>query len=420
MYQTAGVQKTLELAVITAFGFWLRTKLTSKDADVVQRLLLSGLVPAVTLCSLCSVKVGMSSLGFMAGGLGLVLLQYIVAHVASCTVFGLNASKMTKKSLDLRRTAAMELGTMAPALSVFAFVTEFVGPLFTGLAALIDLPMKAYMLLFMPSVLRAKASKVAAEAPSAAGGSMKAVADQLKDPFNASIIAGILLSVIFQGNAISRLGFAGAALKSLAAAQTPILFLLIGLKLSIQGATPALCGVLLLLRQGLVMMAVKTILLFSGIKSVQMQLLITLASQAATSVVGFGQIMKAKERGDEGYSTDFAFDIIGISFPLTILLNTAACLGGSAYIASMYPTSIMLIGLSGLLYAVSRNTITDSLKDKDAELELPLVSNTITEAFKDKETELRIVEKLPLRIRSTAEGEVEIYDEYSKALWKSH
>jgi hypothetical protein len=80
----------------------------------------------------------------------------------------------------------------------------------------------------------------------------------------------------------------------------------------------------------------------------------------------------------------------------------------------------MLIGLSGLLYAVSRNTITDSLKDKDAELELPLVSNTITEAFKDKETELRIVEKLPLRIRSTAEGEVEIYDEYSKALWKSH
>ena len=95
-----------------------------------------------------------------------------------------------------------------------------------------------------------------------------------------------------------------------------VLFLLIGLKLSIEGATPNLCGVLLLLRQGLVMMAVKTFLLLSGIQSVQIQLLITLASQAATSVVGLGQITKAKDRGDEGYSTDFAFDIFLLFSPV--------------------------------------------------------------------------------------------------------
>merc|ERR1719359_1147771 len=98
---------------------------------------------------------------------------------------------------------------------------------------------------------------------------MKAALAQLKDPFNASIIAGIALSVIFQGNAMAKLGFAGIAFKNLAAAQTPVLFLLIGLKLSIEGATPNLCGVLLLLRQGLVMMAVKTFLLLSGIQSMQ-------------------------------------------------------------------------------------------------------------------------------------------------------
>merc|ERR550537_711934 len=123
------------------------------------------------------------------------------------------------------------------------------------------------MLLVMPSVLKAKASKAAAETQAASGGALKAVVAQLQDPFNASIIAGILLSVIFQGNAMAKLGFAGAAFKSLAAAQTPVLFLLIGLKLSIEGATPNLCGVLLLLRQGLVMMGVKTFFVFSGIQS---------------------------------------------------------------------------------------------------------------------------------------------------------
>jgi hypothetical protein len=370
LYRTAGVQKTLELAVITAFGFWLRTKLTTKDAGVVQKLLLSALVPAVIFTSLCSVKVGIDSLSFVAGGLGLVLLQNIVGHLAAYTVFGFKTATMSKKALSLRRTAVMEMGTMAPALSVFAFVTEFVGPAFTGLAALIDLPMKAYMLLVMPSVLKAKASK-AADAPAASGGGwVKGVLAQLQDPFNASIIAGITLSVIFKGEAMAKLGFAGTAFKSLAAAQTPVLFLLIGLKLSIEGATPNLCGVLLLLRQGLVMMAVKTFLLLSGIQSVQIQLLITLASQAATSVVGLGQITKAKDRGDEGYNTDFAFDIIGISFPLTILLNTAACLGGSAYIASMYPISLVLLAFSGLLYKVSTKKIADALEEKETELPL--------------------------------------------------
>jgi hypothetical protein len=373
-YQSAGVQKTLELAVIAVFGFWLRAKLSKEDADVVQKLLLTALVPAVTLTSLCSVKVGVDSLGYLAGGLGLVLLQIAVAHIVSNTVFGFDPKKMTKKALDLRRTAAMEMGTMAPALSVFAFVTEFVGPAFTGLAALIDLPCKAYMLIFMPSVLKAKASRVAPEAPAASGSAMKALVAQLQDPFNASIIAGVLLSVLFQGGAIAKLGFVGSALKSLAAAQTPVLFLLIGLKLSIEGATPTLCGVLLLLRQGLVMMAVKTFLLFSGIRSPQMQLLITLASQAATSVVGFGQINKAKDRGDEGYSTDFAFDIIGISFPLTIILNTAACLGGQAYIANMYRIGVTLIALSGLLYTACRNTIVDALRDTEDELPLKILA----------------------------------------------
>jgi hypothetical protein len=105
-----------------------------------------------------------------------------------------------------------------------------------------------------------------------------------------------------------------------------------------------------------------------------MQLLITLASQAATSVVGFGQINKAKDRGDEGYSTDFAFDIIGISFPLTIILNTAACLGGQAYIANMYRIGVTLIALSGLLYTACRNTIVDALRDTEDELPLKILA----------------------------------------------
>merc|ERR1719379_2508820 len=127
------------------------------------------------------------------------------------------------------------------------------------------------------------------------------------------LLGGVACSVIFKGNAVAKLGFAGLALETMAAAQTPVLFLLIGLKVSIDGATPSLCGVLLLLRHGLLMLIVKTFLILAGITSMKIQLLIVLASQAANAMVGLAQISAAKDKGAKGYSTDFAFDIICIS-----------------------------------------------------------------------------------------------------------
>lgn len=171
---------------------------------------------------------------------------------------------------------------MAPAASAFAFVTEFIGPIYTGLAALIDLPMKAYMLVFMRYVIRAKATSTGEKtgASGKSGNLGKQIFNQLTDPFNAAIIGGILCSLIFKGGAIAKMGFAGLALETMAAAQTPVLFLLIGLKVSIDGATPSLCGVLLLLRHGLLMLVMKTFFLVAGVASLKMQLLLVLASQA--------------------------------------------------------------------------------------------------------------------------------------------
>merc|ERR1719387_1846464 len=223
----------------------------------------------------------------------------------------------------------------------------------------------------MRYVIRGKAPNTVAPASSSgkkSGNLGKQIWNQLTDPFNASIIGGILCSIIFKGNAIPKLGFAGLALETMAAAQTPVLFLLIGLKVSIDGATPSLCGVLLLLRHGLLMLIVKTFLIVAGITSMKMQLLIVIASQAANAMVGLAQINAAKEGGVEGYSTDFAFDIICISYPMTILLNTVACVGGSAFIANMYPIGGVLLALSGILYTAQKDTITAALGDDGSEM----------------------------------------------------
>jgi hypothetical protein len=173
---------------------------------------------------------------------------------------------------------------------------------------------------------------------------------------------------LFKGGALAKMGFAGTALETMAAAQTPVLFLLIGLKVSIDGATPSLCGVLLLLRHGLLLLIMKTFLLVTGITDLKMQLLAVLASQAANAMVGLAQISAAKDGGVTGYSTDFAFDIICISYPMTIILNTVACVGGSAFIANMFPIGGLLIAGAAVLYTASKDKIADALGDNGTEM----------------------------------------------------
>jgi len=72
----------------------------------------------------------------------------------------------------------------------------------------------------------------------------------MRDPFNAAIVIGLLLAA--RQTPTSNLGFFGKAVAQLAGAQTPILFLIIGLKFKLTGAAPALCASLLLMRHGIV------------------------------------------------------------------------------------------------------------------------------------------------------------------------
>ena len=95
---------------------------------------------------------------------------------------------------------------MAPAVSVFSFTREFAGPAFVGLAALADVPTKAYHLLLLPTVARLRGDVVgrreAAElkAADAAGAAKKnrlvSLVQSLGDPFNAAIVGGLLLAAL--------------------------------------------------------------------------------------------------------------------------------------------------------------------------------------------------------------------------------
>ena len=225
-FRSSGVQKILELGAIAALGGSLRKSL---DPTAMTKLLLQALVPAVIVSSLASLRLSLE-LGTVAlAGLGLLALQFAAGTIAANAIVmvppeatynsGAPRGGPVRRRQGIRRTAAVQLATMAPAVSVFSFTREFAGPTFVGLAALADVPTKAYHLLLLPTVARLRgdvvgqkeAANLKAAALEAAGTAkenrLMKLLKSLRDPFNAAIVGGLLLAAL--QTPTSSLGFLG-------------------------------------------------------------------------------------------------------------------------------------------------------------------------------------------------------------------
>lgn len=351
IYKLGTIQKVLELASIAVFGAMARDFL---DGKALTALLLKALVPAVILTSLAGLTVSSEMMGFVGAGLLLVICQIVAGKIAARLLLGNDPSRAVA-----RRTSAVQLSTMAPVLSVFAFVREFVGEASAGHAALVDLPSKAYMLLLLPIALTLSGAAVtnggSAEGtvvkgpPLTLGARIRSIGRELADPFNAAILAGLTMAIT--GTRVDDIGFAGNAIKTLASAQTPVLFLLIGLKFRLGGARANFCVALLLLRHGLLALATTGLLRVASINDAGTRLAAVLCSQAAASIVGFGQISAAQaKRPSLGYDPALAFEIAGLSFPLTIVLNTLACVIGAPWVDHLEKIGLALLAGAAAMY----------------------------------------------------------------------
>jgi hypothetical protein len=315
-----GVEKALAFLILAMIGRLLKPRFSQPQLAGVQRLIMDATLPCTIFKALCAVSLDYELLRWPLLGIAFVVVQLAAAAIAS---------KLFFPDTIRRNTALYQLATAAPGLSAFVFIKEFVGAQYAGPAALFDLPYKLYLVLVLPFLL-------GVPAPSAT--------KLVTDPLNLSIISGLLVAAT--RTPYASLGALGQAASLLASAQTPILFVLIGAKVKLTGATPLVCLSLLMLRHAACYVYVS--LVAFGTDAERMTLL--LLAQAAVSVVGWGQIARAKENGGS-YDVDLAFDVVGYSMPLTMALQTAACLG---VLPSLTVMPLICLALSGVGWALLR------------------------------------------------------------------
>lgn len=359
-FQSSAVQKMLELASIAAFGYSLRSKLDPKG---ITDLLLNALVPSMILSSLSGLKVSTESLGWVvASGVLLVIAQLIGSDLASRFVIPMKNIRNRSETEILRRTASVQLSSMAPGLSVLSFTKEFASVPLAGLSALAGIPSTAYSLIVVPYYCRfrgnfeteCKAGLVATngEARAESPWIMKKLGNAVTDTTNLAISSGLVLSLL--GRPIDTLGFVGNAIESLAKSQSAVLFLLIGMKLKVSGDRPKLCLRLLLARHGFMSLFAAAFLAIylSSKREVTdtTRLAAVLSSHSASSIIAYGRMNKiVMNENVHGYDTDLAFDIVALSYQMTMVLNTIACVAGPVYLNNLPLAGVTMLAMSALI-----------------------------------------------------------------------
>jgi len=226
------------------------------------------------------------------------------------------------------------------------------------LSTLADVPSKVYSLVLLPYYLRFRGivgevktglDVTTGEAKAESSSILKKIGKAISDPFNLAISSGLILAAL--GRPVDTLGFVGNAIGSLAKSQTAVLFLLIGLKLKVSGDRPKLCLRLLLARHGFMSVFVSVFLaaclpLRKGVTDAT-RLAAVLSSNAACSIIAYGQMNKVVTNENvRGYDVDLAFDIVALSYQMTMILNTVACLAGPAYVNNLSAAGATMLALS--------------------------------------------------------------------------
>uniref|UniRef100_A0A7S3JTD1 Uncharacterized protein n=1 Tax=Aureoumbra lagunensis TaxID=44058 RepID=A0A7S3JTD1_9STRA len=316
---SAGLRKALGFLVLAIIGRCVKDRFTKAHVAGIQKLILDTMLPCIIFKALCSIRFNVSLFIWPLLGTGLLVWNFCYAYIYTRIALG---------KTPAGRTALFELATTAPGLSAMVFIKEFIGEEAAGKAALFDLPAKMYMIFIMPKLLSyatendLKKNDIAR--PLETNQPFKSFFTILSDPLNVSIIAGLIMTAT--GTPLNSLSFIADAVSTLAAAQTPVLFVLLGMKLKLSGVAPAICIGLLFLRHAAAYAFFSLIFLFQPFESLDDITTILLLTQAAVSVFGWSQMSKAVDSGISGYNPDLAFDIVGFSMPITMTLQTVACL----------------------------------------------------------------------------------------------
>ena len=346
-----GFEKTLVFLVFIFLGVVLKAKFKSpQEINGIKKIILNLALPATIFIALLGIKIEASLLLLPLMALAFNLLLFAISPFL-LPIVGV------KKNTPSYRTARLLIPSLAPGLSCFPFVLEFLGEDYLAKAAMADLGNKVFVLIVLYMV--AMHWFYARNQESQTGGKAKLLSllkTLVTEPVN--LFIGVALILLVLGfNMESLPFFISDSLAKLSLMMTPLVLLFIGLAVKIKRQQFAEILSLLLLRAGLVFLISAVFVLVSGV-SVQSEILLMISfGLSACSFWPFAHLSLVDglevDKKSKTFDSNYAVAILALSFPLSTVLilsvlNSGAVLGS--------PVNIFIVGsillLLGTLYPV--------------------------------------------------------------------
>lgn len=356
-----GFQKTIVFLFFIFIGVLLKTKFKSKEEITgIKKIILNLAVPATIFIALLGVQVELNLLLLPLLALALNLLLFVVFPFV-LPVLGI------KKETPEFRTAKLLVPSLAPGLSCFPFVLEFLGEEYLAKAAMADLGNKVFVLIFLYLVamkwyLRLH-DKTQKKGISKLGSMLKVT---VSEPVNLFIVAALVL-LAFGVNMTSLPFIFSETLLKLSLIMTPLVLLFIGLAVKIKRKQFVQLFSLLSLRAGLVFFISGVFVATTGIQATNEILLLLAFGSSACSFWPYAHISSIDSlemdtnSTKRTFNTNYAISILALSFPFSTLLILGVLNSGTLFTQTpfIFATSaaLVVIGLISPGWSLARKAI---------------------------------------------------------------
>jgi predicted permease len=320
------LQKTLTFVLLILAGYFLQRKITGKqELKGVKAMILSVILPATIFVALLRVEIAPSMLLLPLAALGL-----------NAALYGISRWVVPRLGFEggspQERTMLLLVPSLAPGLSCFPFILEYLGEESLALAALADVGNKVFVLiiLYLVAMHWFYRSRHGTEQISRGSKLKELGLSLLREPVNLVILLAI--GMLGLGYTVDSLPvFLGDTVARLAALMTPIVLLFIGMAVRFQRQEMALILRTLCYRSGLAFLLSAMLVYTAGLTGA-MALLAVIFAQCAVSFWPYAHMAAAEAMRESGsdrvFDLDLGLNVLAFSLPFsTVVILTVLSFG---------------------------------------------------------------------------------------------
>lgn len=366
------IQKTLSLLLLIGIGFLLRSKLNKEEHKKGMKILILNIaLPAIIFVALLKINIqpDLLFLPLMALAFNLIMLglsKYVLP------VYGIDQDSPTM------RTLLMLLPSLAPGLSCFPFLVEYLGDEALAWGALGDIGNKVFVLIL--TYLMAMQWYYKANTSVSQTGNQKVkglLLSMLNEPINMVMIVAIIL-LGFGVNMETLPLFMSSAILAMKDLMTPLILIFIGVAAVLKWDQLKMIFSLLAFRSGITFIISGLMVAFLPMPTEAAILLAVVFPQSACSFWPYAHMSavsaleKDKMEHEQTFDMGLGLNILAVSLPFSTLVILGVFSSGT-YFMNPYPifmAGIILMSLAAipvLIHVFKKSTVSYKLSEEESE-----------------------------------------------------